>query len=144
MPLFSLESPMGKKAEPLHAQISVLINASQLNSVLKLNRAIGKQTAELTGSLREKIAYAKDKHGLHPGAFAILKQLDRKEPEAALELWTHLLAYLDMSGIKAKMDSVTRLDFGEDEPGGKPSKVTSLAKRRRQADADTADLEAAE
>ena len=133
---------MPKKAQPTHAQISILINANQLNGLLKHNRSIAKQTAELTGSLREKIAYACDKHGLHKGAFAILKQLDKKEPEAALELWTHLLAYLDMSGVKARMDSVTRLELDDDEPGGKPSKVVRM--KRKPAEPETPELEAAE
>jgi len=132
-------------AQPLHAQISVLINANQLNGLLKHNRSISKQTAALTGELREKIAYAKDKHGLHTGAFAIIKRWDKKEPEALLEEYTHLMAYLDMTGIKERMDSVTRLDLDEGEPGGKPSKVANLAERRKSREkTEPSELEAAE
>jgi hypothetical protein len=119
---------------PLHQQISVLINEAQLNSLLKHGRSTSKQVAELTGSHREKIAYAKDKHGLHTGAFAIIKRWDRKEPEALLEEYTHLQAYLDLSGIREKMESVARLDIGEGEAGGKPAKVALLSQRRKAKD----------
>jgi hypothetical protein len=117
---------------PLHQQISVLINEAQLNSLLKHGRSTSKQVAELTGSHREKIAYAKDKHGLHTGAFAIIKRWDRKESEVLLEEYTHLQAYLDLSGIREKMESVTRLDIGDD--AGKPAKVALLSQRRKAKD----------
>ena len=68
------------------AQIEILINAKQLNTLLGHNRRLAKQTAELTGELREKIAYAVDKMGLHKKAFATLKSIDKMEPEAALEI----------------------------------------------------------
>lgn len=127
---------------PLHAQISVLINASQLGALLKHARSTGKQVAELTGSHREKIAYAKDKHGLHTKAFAMVKALDRMESEAVLECMTHFEAYMEMSGIKARMESVTRLDLDSSEPGGKPGKVALLAHKRKER--EEAQQEAAE
>lgn len=127
-------------ATPLHQQISVLINEAQLNSLLKHSRSTGKQVSELTGSHREKIAYAKDKHGLHTGAFAIIKRWDRKEPEALLEEYTHLQAYLDMSGIRERMESVTRLDIDDPrEPAGKPGKVALLSERRKEAEQQAAE-----
>jgi hypothetical protein len=116
---------------PLHQQIPVLINEAQLNSLLKHGRSTSKQVAELTGSHREKIAYAKDKHGLHTGAFAIIKRWDRMEPEALAEEYTHVQTYLDLSGIREKMESVLRLDLGGDEAGGKPGKVALLLARRK-------------
>ncbi len=122
-----------KDSTPTHAQVSVLINANQLTSLLKANRSISKQTAELTGSLREKIAYAKEKQGLHPKAFAIIKQIDKMEPEAALEMWTHLEAYLDMSGMKKKMDSVMRMDLGDEGPGGEAVDLASHRRKRKAA-----------
>lgn len=126
---------MGKKKDsvPLHAQVSVLINEKQLTGLLKQNRSTAKQTAELTGKLREEIAYAKEKHGLHTGAFAVVKRLDRMEPEAALEFMTHLEAYIDLSGIKKKMDSVMRMDLGdEDQVGGVGGEAVDLAQHRRR------------
>jgi hypothetical protein len=128
---------MAKKTDsaPLHSQISVLINAKQLSGLLKDNRSISKQTAELTGSLREKIAYSKEKHGLHTGAFAVLKRLDRMEPEAALEFMTHLEAYLDLSGVKKKMESVVRMNLeGESDVGGEAVDLAEHRKRRKSSD----------
>lgn len=121
-------------------QVSVLINEKQLNVLLKNCKSIGTQTAELTGSLREKIGYAVDKQGLHKKAFATIRQLDKMEPEKLLEYWTHLQAYMDMSGVKERMDSVGTLALDDaDKPegadvGGRPTNVESLAdKRARRA-----------
>lgn len=125
-------------------QVSILISAPQLNTLLKNCTSITKQTAELTGSLREKIGYAKEKQGLHSKAFSTLRQLDKMEPEKLLEYWTHLTAYMDMSGITERMESVGKLDLDEEQPegddvGGRPANVESLAdKRARRKAAEAA------
>jgi hypothetical protein len=121
--------------------VSVLINANQLNNLIKAGRSTAKQTAELTGSFREKIAYAKDKQCLHTKAFAHTRQMDKMEPEQLLEYWTHLLAYMDMAGIKERMDAVGTLGLDDgDAPagadvGGRPANVESLAEKRKRRSA---------
>lgn len=112
------------KKDMASTRATVLINDKQLSSLLRQCTSIGKQTAELTGSLREKIGYAVEKHGLHKGAFADLRKYDKMEPEKLLEHWTTLLAYMDKAGITERMNSVIPMDLKkkdkEDGVGGEP------------------------
>lgn len=126
---------------------SVLINQRQLKALLNATKSIANQTSELVGSLREKIAYAVEKQGLHKKAFAEVRKLDKMEPEQALEYETHRAAYMDMLGITEKINAAARLPMGDekatgtasdDDVGGAPSNVARLPRRRSAAAEETA------
>lgn len=112
---------------------SILIPPKKLGDLLKACRSIGEQTGELTGSLREKIGYAKEKQGLHTGAFAVIRRLDKMEAERGAEFMFHLNDMLEKAGLRERFEAVERLPMEtKDEAGGEPSKVSNLAKKRAE------------
>lgn len=131
----------GPDSQGAAVQASVVINEKKLKSLLKLKRTLSAEVGELTGNYRAELAQAVEKQNLHKKAYAMVTQFDKMEPEQALECWTHLTMYMDLSGIMAKIDSVAKLPL-EDPPkeetgdgkgasaGGEPSKTVDLNARR--------------
>ena len=137
-------------AEPAQGTPSVatkLISEAMLKKLLKRDAAIKDDIDGKVGELRETIANAVEKHHLHKGAFALLKKFDRMEPEKAAELWDTMLAYMDMAGVMAKIESVAKLPLegdsddeaeeGETEmPSGAVVERPQFGGRRQAATAD--------
>lgn len=124
-----------KDSQGTAAQASVLISGGKLKDLLASKRKTAKKMDELNAGYRAELAIAVEKSNLHKKAYATLVMLDKMEPEAALEYWIHLSAYMDLAGISEKIDSVAKLPLAEEEKGdvgGKPSKVSSLAKKRAE------------
>jgi len=126
-------------------QAEVLINDKQLVKLLKEGESISSQVGAITGALREKIGYAKEKANLHTGAFSMVRRLwkKKKSPEKLAEEYRTFLAYMEKSGLNEIINGVSRLPMGDEEAdadgdvGGKPAKVSSLAERRAARDQET-------
>ena len=93
------------------ARTLVMITEKNLNGLLKTANSLNKQTAQIVGTLREKIAYAQEKQHLDTKAFALLRKFDKMEAEAAARLWDTLNMYMDMSGVMKKIQAVGEFDF---------------------------------
>lgn len=88
---------------------------NDLNNLLRRDRSARSQISEITGTLRERIADAKEKKNLHPKAFAFIKQIDKMEAEKAREFWYHVEKYMEMTGQLKKIESAPALSLdGED------------------------------
>lgn len=87
----------------------------KLKSLLTSARSTTKDVASLTGSLREKIAYAVENNHLHTKAFGVVRTLDRMEPEKLADFLDHFEHYMEVSGLNERAKSAQRLQFG---PGG--------------------------
>ena len=119
------QKPLEAKADAPQAdkRTVVLINEKNLNGLLRTCKLLEKQGASITGDLREKIGYAKEKQGLDSKAFAMLRKFDKMEAEAAARLWDTLGVYMTMSGVMEKIESVGEFDFVS--PDGKAVEVQS-------------------
>lgn len=106
-----------KKTEPKKI-VRQLTPEKDINTLLKQCRSAGKQTAEINGSLREKIAYAKDKKHLHPKAFSVIRMLDKMEPEDLSAWWDHFQHYFTISGLEERAESAPGLELEEGESSG--------------------------
>lgn len=96
-----------------------------LKSLLSTCRGYKQNSDSVISKMREEIGYAVDKKGLHKGAFAELRKLDKMEPEKASEYWHTLNAYMESSGVMAKIEAVGRLPLGDD--GEEDSEVAEAA-----------------
>lgn len=95
----------------------VLISAQALKSLLKADDNLKGKIDELTGELREEIGNAVEKKHLHKKAYATLKAISRiKSNEELSNYWHTLLAYMDMAGVMARIDSVSELPLDGEEP----------------------------
>ena len=106
-----------------------------MKALLKGDNSLKKEIGELTGSLREKIAYAVANQHLDTVAYAIVKKFDRMEPEKAAMIWPRVLLYMDMAGVSEKIEAVGHgLPLGESagEEADEASNIVSHPRRGSQ------------
>jgi hypothetical protein len=84
-----------------------------LKSLLSECRGFKKNVDSIVGSMRERIAYGKEKKNLHTGVFGWLRKIDGMEAEKAAEWHATYMHYLETSGLMAKIDSAQRLPMGD-------------------------------
>lgn len=88
----------------------VLISPQALKSLLREDDKYKGDIDSLTGELREAIGNAKEKKHLDTKAYALLKRFHReKSNEKLANLWGTLLAYMEMSGVMDRINSVSEL-----------------------------------
>ncbi|MBS0369038.1 MAG: hypothetical protein JSS57_07555 [Proteobacteria bacterium] len=87
-----------------------------LKRLLKSGDEMKEAVDGLTGSHREEIKNAIDKHHLNKDAFALLKKFHRiKSAETKHILFHTFIEYLEMSGEMKLIDSVQNLPLGDDK-----------------------------
>lgn len=101
------------KAEAAFVSTSRMTPGSFLKSLLTECRGFKKNVDSIVGSMRERIAYGKEKKNLHTGVFGWLRKIDGMEAEKAAEWHGTYMHYLETSGLMAKIDSVQRLPMGD-------------------------------
>lgn len=114
-----------KADAPPPAQVTYeMTSKDALTKLLRGIKSLEKQGLEISGSLREKIAYAVEKQHLHKGVFALIRQLDRKEAEQ-LALWKATFDhYWEASGLQERAESTPGLDLEDEQKedaGAEPS-----------------------
>jgi len=117
-PAAAARAAAAEKAKPPAAEKPFVSDARMtpgtfLKSLLAECRGFAKNAESHIGSMRERIAYGKEKKNLNTGVFGWLRKMDRMEPEKASEWHYTYLAYLESSGILAKIDAVERLPLGD-------------------------------
>lgn len=116
------------------SEMTPLINERQLRALLASDASHKEELDSVTGSLRAEIKLAVEKHHLDKEMFAILKKFNRWTPEKLADKWPVLLAYMDMAGLMEKIDSVGRLDLGDEAPAtGKPGPALAPARETEEA-----------
>lgn len=104
--------PKQREAEPTDTDtVRIYPSAGKIKSLLSRGRGMQAQISSLTGELREEIKNAVEKHNLHKTAFAMVKRLDKMEPEALALCWDHLIHYWEVSGLKDRAESVAGFGF---------------------------------
>ena len=102
------------KAKAAAAHAMVLTPKSTLIALLKQDDKYKNDIDGLTGELRETIGNAVEKKHLDKKAYALLKRFHReKSNEKLANLWTTLLAYLEMAGVLERINSVEALPLGD-------------------------------
>lgn len=94
------------------------ITAENLNKLLRATKSLDKQKDEVVASLREKIAYAKEKQFLNTEMFGLFRRLMKKEPEQLARWYAELEHYWEITGLKALAESAPGLPLGEGEEDG--------------------------
>lgn len=146
-----------KPAKPRKAEKKAPIQAAEVgkagqsrrviteNDLKKLMRSCASLKGEadsITGTLREKIAYSVEHHYLDKSVFALIRRLDKMEPEKLLIFLENFDHYLDISGLNARADSVGKLPLdakaeteeegGETEADGPPTTIKPAEVSRPQ------------
>lgn len=93
------------------------ISARKLKSLMAEGRKATQDTREIAGTLGQQIKDAVENDHLHKGAFAVIRKLDRMEPEKLADFLDTLDYYRDISGINERAAKVMRMDLEDD--GGK-------------------------
>lgn len=91
-----------------------LIKPSVLKSLLRTDGSIRDDISELTGSLREKIAYAVSSQNLDKDAFALLKKFAKMKPEKRAALYREFNAYLKICGYLDDIEARPELPLEEE------------------------------
>ena len=103
-------------------EVVTLINAKQLVTLLRSNDRHQEGIDGLTSALRTDIKTAVDKNHLDKEAYAIIRKFWKWTPEKLADKWPVILAYMDMSGLMKRIESIQPLplgdgaDKGEEEP----------------------------
>lgn len=105
------------KAQAKAEDVVGLTGEKKLIALLRAAQSTTKDVASLTGTMREKIGYAKEHDHLHPGAFALIRRLYRMEPPALNSFMTHFDHYFVASGLQERADSAPSMGFGPGEDG---------------------------
>lgn len=115
---------------PNKAQVT-RISEGKLQTLLRTCASLKKQGETLNGSLREKIGYAVEHDYLNKEVFALIRRLDRKEPEALAIFLDDLEHYIEASGLGDRADAVQNLNLeGGANPGPKKDKTGGNPKGR--------------
>lgn len=92
-----------------------LISAKNLKAILKADVSIRDDISELTGSLREKIAYTVQNQNLDKDAFALLKKFAKMKAEKRATLYREFVAYMKVCGYLEDIEARNELPFGDGE-----------------------------
>lgn len=114
--------PKEEQKKPAPQPSLQLISASALKALLRSDDRHKENIDAIIGQLREEIGDAVERKKLDKQAYALLKRFHRiKSNEKLATLWDTLCAYMDMSGITARIESVAELplseETGEEETG---------------------------
>lgn len=101
--------------------VTGMIPAKVLNSILNKDKATKKEQSALSGELGQKIAEAVDRFGTNRKALSTVRMLNRMEPEKLADYLDHLDYMLDISGIEARAAAVQRLPLGENAAPDAPA-----------------------
>jgi len=99
------------------SEVRKVITQARLRSLMSKARSAEKDMGEINGGLREEIAQAVEKHGLHKKVFSTIRALDKMKPEKLREWLDTFEHYLDISGLEKRAESVQPMEFGEGEEG---------------------------
>jgi hypothetical protein len=110
--------PLIDEAVAMRPEANVpLISKTKLNKLLDADNNCKEEIAEVVAGLRGNVATAVEKDHLHKPAYADVKRFDRiKSAEKLAEHWKTLLAYMEMRGLFQKIETVQRLDLGDETP----------------------------
>lgn len=122
----------GPSPAPNKAQVArKVISEGKLTGLMRTCASLTQQGASLNGALREKIAYAVEHDYLDKQVFALIRRLDKMEPERLAIFLDNLEHYIDISGLGDRADSVQNLPLAG---GGKgPAKDKTAAPARKAA-----------
>ncbi|MDE2105513.1 MAG: hypothetical protein KGL39_50265 [Patescibacteria group bacterium] len=113
-------------ADKAQAESLVLTPASVLKALLNDDGNYKEQIDGLVGELREQIKNAIDKKHLHKKAYADVKRFFRyKSSEELRRHWLTLLAYMDMSGVMKRIESVPDLPLDGEKAEGEEVEAVS-------------------
>lgn len=117
--------PKGERVKP--SELREVISEKKLRSLLASARSAQKDIDEIAGGIGSEIKQAVEKSHLHRKAFAVIKTLDRMEPEKLADFLDNFEHYLEISGLNERAKSVIGMDLTsgeetEDEDGGKPAR----------------------
>ncbi len=117
----SKKAKAGKGTAAKPAKVRRQISASKLRSLMATARSTYKDVREIAGGFGAEVKNAAEHDHLNKKAFAILRGLDRLEPEKLADALDALDYYLDVGGLRKRASQVQRLPLGgEDEEGGAP------------------------
>lgn len=98
------------------SDVKPAITQKKLRALMSSARSVQKDVSSLVGTHREQIADAVENHHLHKGAFAVIKRLDRLEPEKLADFLDCLDHYRDISGLDDRAASAPKLAMGDEFP----------------------------
>ncbi|MDO8534112.1 MAG: hypothetical protein Q7S17_05145 [Xanthobacteraceae bacterium] len=119
------------KGEAPEQKTIVLLSSKTMTALLKQDDNYKDKIDGIVGELRETIGNAVEKKHLDKAAYALLKKFHRiKSNEELANLWDTLQAYMDMTGVMKRIESVPSLPLdgknNEAEAEDKNSNVTRL------------------
>lgn len=125
-------APRKPKSEPEKApeteavkpsEVLTMVPKGPLMSLLALDKRTKKQQQELGGELGSKVGDICERYGTNRKALAVIRTLNRMEPEKIADFLDHLDYLLDVSGIEERASKVERLPLGDgaaDDADAKP------------------------
>lgn len=93
-------------------QARKVITQNNLNVLMQTVAEIKGRADSQNGKLREAIAQAVQHQHLNKEVFALIRRLDKKEPEALLLFLEDFDDYLEKTGLHDRADSVGKLPLG--------------------------------
>lgn len=111
------------------SEVRKMPSTRTLKALIKEKALLRAEFAEKRGEHGANVKNAVENQNLHKGAFALVEKMNKQEPEKLADMWDHLVHYMEVLGLRARIDSVQRLDLepkgedGEDEGEPEPENV---------------------
>lgn len=103
-----------KKVTDDAEKTSAAISQKKLLTLIKGGRAAYKNMREIAGTFGEQVKEAIEHDHLHRKAFAMVRSLDRLEPEKLAETMEQFLFYYEISGLAERAKSAPKLTLVHD------------------------------
>lgn len=116
-------TPPSSENEVEPSDVIAVTSKKKLNSLLAMGRATKKQMDDLRGEFGQEVKDARENHHLDNKAFALIRWMDRQEPERISSFMHHFEHYYDVSGLRKRAESAPRLP-GVDDEDADDGKVT--------------------
>ncbi len=128
-PKVAAEAAPARVAAPKVKHELETISPAKLKSLMIELTEMAARKDRVVGAIRERIGDAVENDHLNKEVFALLRKLDKKEPEELAVFLDTLEAYLDASGLMDRAESVMELPLEAEKPA-KAAKAHAKAKNK--------------
>lgn len=110
------KTPKTEKPEAVKpSEVLTMVPAGPLNSLLALDKRTKKAQSELAGEIGQKVGEICERYGTNRKALAIIRTLNRMEPEKLADFLDHFDYLLGVSGLEKRAEQVQRLPLNQPE-----------------------------
>lgn len=120
------------------SEVRRVIDQASAMRLLKICRSKQSEANSLTGELREEIANAVAKKGLHKKAFSVIRQMDKMEPPQLADYIESLYHLIDVCGMAERANSAPSFtaSMEQDDDDGEQQTIAESDNEAAEVESD--------